>query len=87
MARNGGGQQEQKKGTKEVLTTVRDPPQAGGVKAVPEIGKQRPTRNAGIVARRATRRASGGRSAPIRIKPDPDPGELNKEIGNARTTS
>ena len=39
-----------KEGTEEVATVVLNPPQVGGVKAVPETGKQRPTRNAGIVA-------------------------------------
>mgnify|MGYP006982079643 CR=1 FL=1 len=53
-----------KEGIEEVPTTVPDPPQAGGVTTEPEIGKQRPKRNAGIVARRATRRASVGRSVP-----------------------
>ena len=71
-------------GTMMVPTTVPDPPQVGGVKAVPETGKGRPTQNVGIVARKATGRASVGRSAPIRINPDlarPD-----KETGKARTT-
>ena len=36
----------------------------------------------GIVTRRATRRVSSGRSMPIWRKPDPDPGEPNKEIGS-----
>ena len=75
-----------KEGIEEVPTIVLNPPQAGGVMAAPEIGKQRLMRNAGIVERGPTRRASAGRSAPIQRKPDPDPGEPNKEIGNGRTT-
>ena len=39
-----------KEGTEEVSTAVPDPPQVGGVKAAAEIGKQRPMRNADIVA-------------------------------------
>ena len=38
-------------------TVVSDPPEAGGVKAVPETGKESPQRNVGTVARKATRRA------------------------------
>ena len=33
------GNKSMKEATKEVLTTSPDPPQAGGVKAVPETGK------------------------------------------------
>ena len=47
-----------KEGREVVPIAVPDPPQAGGVKASPKTGKQRPTRNASTVARRATRRAS-----------------------------
>ena len=54
-----------------------DPPQVGGVKAVPETAKQRPKRNVGIVARRAIERASAGRSASIQTNPGPT--ELNME--------
>ena len=57
-----------KEGIEEVPTTVLDPPQERGVMAEPKIGKQKPKRNADIVARRVTRRASVGRSAPIRRK-------------------
>ena len=46
-------------GTEIVPTAVPNPPQAGGVKIMPEIGKERPTRNVGIVARKATRRTCG----------------------------
>ena len=41
----------------------------------------------GIVARRATRRVSVGRSVLIWVNLDPDPGEPNKEISKTRTTS
>ena len=58
-------------GIEEVPTIVSDPPQAGGVTVEPEIIKQRPKRNAGILARRAKRRASIGKSALIQRKPDP----------------
>ena len=57
-------------GTEIMPTTTPDPPQAGGAKAVPEADMQNPTRNAGIVAKRATEKASAGRSALIRINPD-----------------
>ena len=67
-----------KKGIEEILTLV---PASEGVKVAPKIGKKRPKRNAGIVARRATRRVSAGSSALIRRKPDPDPSGPNKEIG------
>ena len=52
-------------------TTIPDPPQAGGVKAVPEAGKTNPLRNACIVAKRAIGKASGGRHASIETNPDP----------------
>ena len=51
----------QKEGIEEVPIVVPDLPQAGGVTAKPEIGKQWPRRNVGIVARRATRRVSDGK--------------------------
>ena len=63
-------------------TTTPDPSEAGGVEAAPGTGKRNPPRNASIVARKATRRASAGRSALIRRKPDPDPDGPNKEIGS-----
>ena len=65
--------------------TISDPPEAEEVEAAPRIGKRNPPRNAGIVARKATRRASPGRSAPIQTKPDSDSGGPNKEIGNGCT--
>ena len=65
-------------------TTIPDPPEAGGVEAAPRTGKGNPLQKIGIVARKATRRESVGRSAPILRNPDVD--EPNKEIGNDRTT-
>ena len=76
-----------KEGTEEVPKAVRNPSQAGEVKAVPEIGMKRPMRNVSIMARRATRRVSVGRSVLIWVNLDPDPGEPNKEISKTRTTS
>jgi hypothetical protein len=70
-----------KEGTKEMPIAIPDPPESGGVKASqPRI--------AGIVARKATERASAGRSAPSRgePRPDPDPNELTEESGSNRTT-
>ena len=51
-------------------------------------GKGNPPRNDGTVARKATGRASAGRSALIRIKPVPDPVSdiPTREIGSDRTT-
>ena len=80
-ARNGGGRQEEKRLEREVVpTVVLDPAQARGVKVAPETGKQRPKWNVGTVAKRATRRASVGRSTPNRTA------EPNREIDNAHTT-
>ena len=62
------------------------PPEVGGVEAAPRTSKRNQPLNAGIVARKATRRASVGRSAAIWRKLDPDPGGSNKEIGSGRTT-
>ena len=71
-----------------MLIVVPDPPQAGGVMAEPDIGKQKPKPNAGTVTRRAKRRESTRRSTPIRRKPDldPDTDQPNKEIASGRTT-
>ena len=60
-----------KEGIEEVPTTVLDPPQERGVMAEPKIGKQKPKRNADIVARRVTRKTSVGKSRWIRAKPKP----------------
>ena len=70
-----------------MLTTVPDLIEVKGVKAEPETGQRRPTRNAGIVAERTTKRVSAGRSAPIPTNPDLDPAEPNKEIDNGHTTT
>ena len=70
LARNVGGRQEQERRHR------------GGADSSSD--KQRPTRNAGIVAGRATERASVGRSAPIQTNPDLI--EPNKEIGSGHTT-
>ena len=72
--------------TEVMLTTIPDPPETGGVELT-RTNKGNPPRNTGIVARKATRGASAGRSAPIRRKPDPDLDKLKNEIGNGRTTT
>ena len=66
-------------GTKEEGTAVMpkgipDPSEKGGVEAM-RTGKGNTPRNAGIVARKSTRRVNVGRSVPIRRKqgPGPDP--------------
>ena len=64
-------------------TAILDPPETGGVKAM-RTGKENPPRTAGIVARKATGRASASRSAPIRREPVPD--IPTREIGSDRTT-
>ena len=68
-------------------TTILDPPEVGGVEAEPKTGKGNQSRNVGIVARKATRRASVGRSALIRRNLDPDQNKPKKEIGSGRNTS
>mgnify|MGYP000394385351 FL=1 len=70
--RNGGGRQEQERRHICIPTVVSDPPEVGGVEAAPETGKESLPRNAGTVARKATRRASAGKIAPIWRKPDLD---------------
>ena len=62
-------------GTEVMPTSTPDPLEIGGVEAM-RTGKGNPSRNAGTVARKATGRASVGRSAPIRIEPVPDPSPL-----------
>ena len=52
-------------GTEVMPTAIPDPPEIGGVEAT-RTNKGNPSRNAGIVVRKATRRASAGRTAPIR---------------------
>ena len=63
--------------TKKVSTIVLDPPDVGGVKLGLETGIRKPTRNAGIVVRKAIERATAGRNTPIRI--NLDPARLDKE--------
>ena len=74
-------------GTEVMPTATPDPPELGGVVAM-TTDKVRPSRSAGIVARKATRRASTGRSTPIRREPDPEtaPDLPTREIGSGRTT-
>ena len=78
-------------GTKEEGTDVMpiaflEPLQTGGVEAM-RTGKGNPPRNADIVARKATRRASVGRSVPIQKEPgaNPVPDILTKEIDSVHT--
>ena len=70
-------------GTEVMPTTIPDPPEIWGVEAM-RTSKGNPSRNAGIVARKATGRASAGRIAQIRREPVPD--IPTKEIGSVRTT-
>ena len=74
-------------GPEMIPTTIPDPPETGGVEAT-RTDKGNPPRNAGTVARKATRRAGTGRSVPIRREPilDPVPDKPTKEIGSIRTT-
>jgi hypothetical protein len=68
-------------GIKGMPTAIPDAPEEGGVVAsLPWI--------VGIVARKATRRASARRSVPSRGKPrpDPDPNRPTGEIDSSRTT-
>ena len=82
-AHNSGGRQEQERMHRGSADNNFGPSTSRGIqaKAASEIGNQRSTWNAGIVARRATRRASAKKSAPIQRYPDPDLGRPNKEIG------
>ena len=68
-------------------TTIPDPPETGGLEAM-RTGKGNPLRNAGIVARKATGRASVGKSTLIRRESVPDLVSKmpTKEIDNVRTT-
>ena len=75
-------------GTEVMPTAIPDPPETGGVEAT-RTGKGNPPRNVGIVARKATRRASARKSALIRREPGPNqvPDRPTKEINyNDRTT-
>ena len=74
-------------GTEVMPTATQDPPETGGVEAM-RTEKGNPSRTAGTVARKATGRASAGRSAPIQREPVPDlvPDIPTREIGSDRTT-
>ena len=51
-------------GTEAMSTATPDPPETGGVEAI-RTGKAKPSQSAGTMARKATGKASAGRSAPI----------------------
>ena len=68
-----------------VLTTIPNPLEAGRVKAAPEIGKESPQRNVGIVARKHTMRESAGGRRMIPISPDR--AKPSTGIDNGRTRS
>ena len=70
-----------------MLTTIPDPPKTGGVEAM-RTGKGNTPQNVGTVARKATGRASAGKSVLIRIEPGPDPvlDIPTKGTGSDRTT-
>ena len=74
-------------GTEVMPTATLDPPEIGGVEAM-RTDRGRPSRSAGTVARKATEKASAGKSALIRRKPDPEtvPDVPTREIGSDRTT-
>ena len=75
-------------GTELMSIAIPDPLKTGGVEAM-RTDKGNLSQNAGTVARKATRRASDGRCAPIRREPGSDqvPDIPTKEIGSDRTTS
>ena len=52
-------------GTEVMPIATPDPPETGGVEVM-RTAKGKPSRSAGTVARKATGKASAGRSAPIR---------------------
>ena len=74
-------------GTEMMPTAIPNPPETGGVEAM-RTGKGNPPQNVGIVARKATGRASVGRSAPIQRETVPEMvlDILTREIGSDRTT-
>ena len=74
-------------GTEMKPTATPDPPETGGVEAM-RTDKGRPSRSVGTVGKKATEKASAGRSAPIRREPDPEtvPDMPTRETGSARTT-
>ena len=71
-------------GTEVMLTATLDPSETGGVEAM-RTRKGNPPQNVGTLARKATWRASAGKSTPIRKEPDLD--RPTKEIDNVHTTS
>ena len=74
-------------GTEVTPTATPDPPKTGGVEAI-RTGKRKPLWSAGTVARKATEKASAGKSAQIRREPVPEtvPDMPTRETGSARTT-
>ena len=74
-------------GTEVTPTATLDPPEARRVEAM-RTGKGKPSRSADTVARKATGRASVGKSTPIRREPVPEmaPDMPTREIGSAHTT-
>ena len=74
-------------GTVVMPTATPDPPETGGVVAI-RTDKGKPSRSAGTLARKATEKASAGRSAPIRREPGPEtvPDMPTRETGSDRTT-
>ena len=74
-------------GTETMPTAIPDPPETGGVEAM-RTGKGKPSRSAGTMARKVTRKASAGKSAPIRREPVSETVSdmPTRETGIARTT-
>ena len=60
----------QERGTEVMPTVTLDPPETGGVEAM-RTGKVKPSQSAGTMARKATEKASAGKSVPIRREPVP----------------
>ena len=74
-------------GTEVMPRATPDLPEIGGVEAMrTDMGRE--SQSAGTVARKATEKASAGRSAPIRREPGPEtvPDVPTREIGSDRTT-
>ena len=67
-------------------TVVSDPTKAGVVEVALRTDKGNLPRNVDTVARKATQRASVGRSTPIKRNLHPDLGEPNRKIDSDRTT-
>ena len=74
-------------GTEVMLTAIPDPSETGGIEAM-RTNKGNSSQSAGTMARKATGRASAGRSTPIQREPvlDQVPDIPTREIGNDRTT-